>query len=392
MDIENEDACCGAGKAGRNDSALCPACRAKGKTVQPITIESLVVEEAVRRAGRVDGFRFCATAGCPVAYFHAETGARIALSEVRVRIGQKATESPRPVCYCFGHSVEEIEAEVLEKGTSGVADDIAEMCRQGLDRCKETNPQGSCCLGNVRKAVEQARAKAGSDSRAAAASAGAAGCCALGGDSAKANPVRRRRDVGLWAAAGSIGSAILSSACCWLPLLLIGFGASAAGVAGFFEAYRPHLLVVTGLLLAGGFYLIYFRAEKCGPTEACATPNPRLGRFNRIALWVATAVVLAFALFPNYVGYLLRNGEPRAAAGSSGESRAVLIDGMTCEACAATLRGILERVEGVFRADVSFESRTARIFFASGKAIPSDAVLLEAIRDAGYAGRLAQKD
>jgi copper chaperone CopZ len=169
---------------------------------------------------------------------------------------------------------------------------------------------------------------------------------------------------------------------------LITFGASAAGVAGFFEAYRPYLLGATGLLLASGFYLVYVRKETCGPGEACAVPNPRLRRFSKVMLWVATSVVLAFVLFPNYVGYLLGNGNPHALAdaSASGESRAFAIEGMTCEACAVTLREHLGQVPGVARADVSFESRTARVFFASGQNSPSDATLLEAIRGAGYTG------
>jgi len=40
----------------------------------------------------------------------------------------------------------------------------------------------------------------------------------------------------------AVGSAILSSACCWLPLLLLAFGLSAGGVAGFFETVRPYFL------------------------------------------------------------------------------------------------------------------------------------------------------
>ena len=32
-------------------------------------------------------------------------------------------------------------------------------------------------------------------------------------------------------------------------------------------------------------------------------PNPRLKRFNRIAVWVASAGLVVFGLFPNYVGY-----------------------------------------------------------------------------------------
>ncbi|MBI4602971.1 MAG: cation transporter [Planctomycetes bacterium] len=383
---------CDAGvKAATKASAQCPACGIKGKTVKSITIESLVVEEARNRAGRSDGFRFCAEPSCEVAYFHPETGAQISESEVRVRIGQKETQAPRPVCYCFEHTVEEIAAEVVATGTSKVADDITAKCRQGLDRCEETNPQGSCCLGNVRLAMKEAQERAKSEPvTVAAASSEAESCCAVGSAEAPAARARRPRNTGLWATTGAVVSAILSSACCWLPLLLIAFGASAAGVAGFFEAYRPLLLGATGLLLAGGFYLVYFRKEKCEPGEACAVPNPRLQRFNKIMLWVATAVVLAFALFPDYVGYLLGNGDPHAppltAAPATGESRVFRIDGMTCAACAVTLREQLGSVPGVARAEVSFERKTARVFFAAGEEAPSAASLLGTIQQGGYSG------
>ena len=52
---------------------------------------------------------------------------------------------------------------------------------------------------------------------------------------AKETQDERGQKVGLWATGGAVISAILSSACCWLPFLLIAFGASAAGVSGFFE-------------------------------------------------------------------------------------------------------------------------------------------------------------
>lgn len=59
---------------------------------------------------------------------------------------------------------------------------------------------------------------------------------------------------------------------------------------------------------------------------------------------------------------------------------------MTCEACAVTLREHLGKVPGVARAEVSFESKTARVFFVSGQDTPTDEGLLEAIRGAGYTG------
>ncbi len=367
----------------------CPACGTKGKAVQPITIESLVVDKARRQVGRTDGFRFCAASTCEVAYFHPETGARISKDEIRVRIGQKATESPRPACYCFEHSIEEIEADVLATGRSKVADDITEKCRQGLDRCEETNPKGSCCLGNVRRVIQEAQARrAGQRTAVGAASDGGKRCCAVADGEHPSAGTRRRRNAGLWTTAGAVLSAILSSVCCWLPLLLIAFGASAGGVAGVFEAYRPWLLGATGLLLAGSFYLVYFRKGTCGPGEACAVPNSRLKRLNKIMLWAATTAVVAFAFFPNYVGRFVGNGRPSAlsAASATGDSRAFRIDGLTCEPCAVALSKRLETVPGVARAEVSFGSKIARVSLASGLDAPSDEALLAAISEAGYSG------
>lgn len=150
---------------------LCPSCGNKARTVKPITIDSLVAESARSRVGRSDGFRFCAEPSCDVAYFHPESADRILRSEVKVRVGQKETAPPRPVCYCFDHTVEEIEDEVARAGTSHIPDQITEKCRQGLDRCEETNPQGACCLGNVRRAVKDAQAKVNQNRAAAAGTA-----------------------------------------------------------------------------------------------------------------------------------------------------------------------------------------------------------------------------
>ena len=138
---------------------LCPSCDSKGRAVKPVTIESLVIEAARARVGRTDGFRFCAEPSCEVAYFHPETGDRFLRRDVKVRIGQKETTPPRPVCYCFDHTVEEIEDEVARTGRSRIPDQIQEKCREGLDRCEETNPQGACCLGNVRRTLKEAQAQ-----------------------------------------------------------------------------------------------------------------------------------------------------------------------------------------------------------------------------------------
>ncbi len=149
-----EDCCTPRGGATARTGVHCPSCGQKGRAVKPITIDALVTEQARARVRTSEGFRFCAEPSCDVAYFHDDSDERFLRDDVRVRIGQKENASPRVVCYCFDHTIEEIEAEVAATGVSAIPDAIGEKCKQGLDRCEETNPQGSCCLGNVRAVVK----------------------------------------------------------------------------------------------------------------------------------------------------------------------------------------------------------------------------------------------
>ncbi len=202
------------------------------------------------------------------------------------------------------------------------------------------------------------------------------------------------QNAGSWATVGAVVAAVLSSACCWIPLLLIGVGASAAGVAGFFEAYRPYLLGATGLLLAAGFYLVYFRKPRCGPGGSCAVPKSRLTRFNKVMLWVASAFVLLFAFFPNYVVLLLASGnggDREVPAALSGESRTYQIEGMTCEACATHIKAQLARVPGVARVELSYGEKRARILFEDKVVPPTDGAIQQAIEAAGYRGYRIEK-
>lgn len=200
--------------------------------------------------------------------------------------------------------------------------------------------------------------------------------------------LRRSRNIGILTTAGAVISAVLSSACCWLPVLLIAFGASAAGLSGFFDTYRLYFLSVTAILLATSFYLVYFRKQKCGPGNACAVPNPKLVLFSKVMLWVAAAVVLLFALFPNYFGLLAgkRNGETGNMTNPD-ELRLVelRITGMTCQACGVHVQRALSKVAGVSSAEVSYKRKAASLIVPEGAEIPREAIL-EAIANAGYMG------
>lgn len=398
----------------RSDRAHCPSCGKEGRPVKPITIESLVSDTARERVGRRDGFRFCSEPSCDVAYFQPETGERFFRRDVIVRIGQKEIESPHTVCYCFQHTVEEIEADVQETGTSKVLDSIAAKCRQGLDRCEVTNPQGACCLANVRRAIKEAQQRAGMGTAERTEVAHlpvelAEDCCTMNAhDETRAGS---RLNTGAVAQIGAIVSALAASACCWLPLLLIAFGVSGGALAASFEAWRPVLLPVTFLLLGVAFYFAYRKPaipgsagadsgaagnEDCCATnaqrvDACCRPDSAqrmtLRKANRAMLWVVTVLVLAFAFFPNYVGVLLADrpaSSPSPAEVDSGGSVIELaIDGMTCAGCATNVQRALASVPGVRRADVSFDDHLARVELPTDSAVGPDE-LIQAVERAGY--------
>ncbi len=189
-----------------------------------------------------------------------------------------------------------------------------------------------------------------------------------------------RRNLGAWTVTGATLSAVLSSACCWLPLLLLAFGASATGLSATFEAYRMPLLVAAGSLLATGFYLVYLRKPVCQPGSTCSVPSSRLARCNKGMLWIATVLVGAFAFFPNYVGALLGG---RAADSVEGATVHLEIEGMTCEACALHIEEELRSVPGVRAARITYDERRATIT-ADPTTPPTEAELVQAVEQAGY--------
>ncbi len=184
---------------------------------------------------------------------------------------------------------------------------------------------------------------------------------------------------------GSIAAAIAASLCCIGPLVAVALGLGTFSAAAFFEAWRPYLIGLTALVLAGAFYLTYRKREVQCEGGACEIRGA--SRASRVLLWLATVAVIAFATFPYYYGALLRaqakNGAPAAMSQASSqvanqsEARAVIaISGMTCDGCAAHIQSELVKTPGVRQADVSYKKGQAVVVYD-----PS-ATSLDAIRSA----------
>jgi mercuric ion transport protein len=106
------------------------------------------------------------------------------------------------------------------------------------------------------------------------------------------------RKAGLTAAGGIFG-AIAASSCCIVPLALFALGISGAWIGNLtaLAPYQPIFIGVTLAFLAAGYYLVYRRpAVTCGGGDACARPLPHRG--VKLALWIATALVISAMAFP----------------------------------------------------------------------------------------------
>src|SRR5260370_42701418 len=96
---------------------------------------------------------------------------------------------------------------------------------------------------------------------------------------------------------GALGAALAASVCCIGPLVLALLGLGGGALLLKFEPYRPVFLVITGLILAGAFYVIYRRqpVEESEPGTACAKPGSTKGQ--KTTPWSVTAILLVPAAF-----------------------------------------------------------------------------------------------
>lgn len=185
---------------------------------------------------------------------------------------------------------------------------------------------------------------------------------------------------------GTVGAALLSSACCWLPMaLVLTLGVSSAGIATFFETWRPIFIVVALTMLGVSFYLAYGRQPKCADDHESA--SCALTRRRRISAWTAAGIVALFVFYPNYIGFLVPAGASSQATATveAKNTTVVTLDviGMTCAGCEARAQNALRNISGVLRIDASHENDEVRITMNAGTP-PTINELTAAMEAAGF--------
>ena len=242
------DPCCDV-EAKHHRDLPCPACGRPGKRVPEETPGALVRPEAAGQVVAGMRYRFCATPGCPVAYYPDAAGAAppIAVGALRVPVGQKGMGDPRPLCSCFGFTEADVRARAAAAGEP-VSAVVKRRMRGPGCACATKNPSGHCCLGDIRAAERRRRTPGGRGPRSV--------LRAAGGPDAPTPPVAvttgggagRGELAALLAMVPGIGAALLPAvACpaCWPAYagLLSSFGVG-------FVNYTPFLLPIMALFLA----------------------------------------------------------------------------------------------------------------------------------------------
>jgi Zinc binding domain len=140
-----------------NDAEHCPRCAEKGKIVSLATVGAMAKAQVEAAKLSRTTYRLCRNLKCPVVYFAA--GIAIDKTELRVPVNFKEENYKGPVCYCFNHIVASIRAEIQSSGRSTVQAMITKEIKAGRCDCEVKNPAGSCCLGDVTRAIQAVRAQ-----------------------------------------------------------------------------------------------------------------------------------------------------------------------------------------------------------------------------------------
>lgn len=127
----------------------CPHCSRPGLAVDSVTLKALLTRPLTEITATQ--YRFCPTPTCPIVYFAVDTDQTFGPQDVREVVYQKAPDDPAVfVCYCFRYTQGHLTAAVHHNTGQVIVAAITAGIQAGACACDLRNPQGACCLGNIR--------------------------------------------------------------------------------------------------------------------------------------------------------------------------------------------------------------------------------------------------
>lgn len=162
QDHTNQHSCCSDGACEIpisqivSSAGLCPQSGSKGRRVDGATVKAMLAVSLTEV--RDIPYFFCNDADCPVVYFSEDGIQTFTKDQIRERVYQKEPGSDDVfICYCFRHTPDSIQAELIATGESTVVEGINAGIQAGQCACDIRNPQGVCCLGNVSAFLKEIR-------------------------------------------------------------------------------------------------------------------------------------------------------------------------------------------------------------------------------------------
>jgi copper chaperone CopZ len=158
-------------------------------------------------------------------------------------------------------------------------------------------------------------------------------------------------------------SAIAASLCCITPVLALIAGSS--GIAASFswiEPARPFLIGLTGVVLGFAWY------QKLKPKKAddcCAVTGKPKFMQSKTFLSIVTVFAGLMLSFPAYSQIFFSNNEKQGTVidKSNVQTAEFIITGMTCTGCEEHVKHAANELEGIVKAEVSYENSNALIQF-----------------------------
>ena len=148
--------CCSVVETRQKDTVLCPRCGEKGKPVPLATVGAMAKTEVDAVKLSAQEYKLCRNRDCPVVYYAGKI--QIEKSDLRVPVNFKERNYEGSVCYCFNHTIASIRDEIQTKGHSTAQGIITQEVKAGRCACEVKNPAGTCCLGDVTRAIQAAMA------------------------------------------------------------------------------------------------------------------------------------------------------------------------------------------------------------------------------------------
>ncbi|MEZ6063278.1 MAG: hypothetical protein R3C19_23265 [Planctomycetaceae bacterium] len=135
--------------------AFCPRCGSLGTPVSKPTLDGHI--SAVSRQQLGDTAWFCAFPTCDVAYF--DLFERLAsVDDLQSAVYPKSPSAP--ICACFGFTLDDIEADVLD-GTPRRIRELLAKSASDEARCETLAADGECCMKEVQRLYMKRRAEHG---------------------------------------------------------------------------------------------------------------------------------------------------------------------------------------------------------------------------------------